>query len=260
MQSPFPGMDPFLEDPSGWGDVHFSLISVIREQLAEVVSPHFFVGVERRVYIVAPDDGERIQTIIPDVYLFSTPSPEPYQTATAQITIPTLVEPIFPLEVREHYLDIRDAKSRKVVTTIELLSPANKTPGTVSFQAFQEKRQQIMRAPVNWIEIDLLREGERLQEVAEKSDYYVLLKRAKRPVPYEAWLFDLRDTLPTISVPLQRPFADVPLDLQAAFNTMYGRAHYADAVEYTAAVPRPPLGVADARWVQNQIKAWTAAR
>lgn len=66
MLSPFPGMDPFLlEDPTGWGDVHSSLIGAIREQLAEAVSPHFFVGVERRVYIVSPDEERPLQTIVP---------------------------------------------------------------------------------------------------------------------------------------------------------------------------------------------------
>ena len=30
MPSPFPGMDPFLEDPSFWPDVHLNLIAEIQ--------------------------------------------------------------------------------------------------------------------------------------------------------------------------------------------------------------------------------------
>ena len=30
MPSPFPGMDPYLEDPHGWPDVHHEVISGIR--------------------------------------------------------------------------------------------------------------------------------------------------------------------------------------------------------------------------------------
>ena len=34
MPSPFPGMDPYLENPSLWPDVHHMLISSYREMLA----------------------------------------------------------------------------------------------------------------------------------------------------------------------------------------------------------------------------------
>jgi hypothetical protein len=259
MLSPFPGMDPFLEDPAGWGDVHFSLIGAIREQLAEAVSPHFFVGVERRVYIVSPDEERPSQTVVPDVYLISTPSPEHYGSLAAQITMPLLIEPELPFEVREHYLEIRDVKNRQVVTTIELLSPGNKTPGNEAYNTFKAKRQTVTHTPVHWIEIDLLRAGERLKEVAGKSDYYTLLKRGNGPVPYEVWLFNLRDRLPTIAVPLRPPFADVPLDLQTAFETMYQRAHYADAVDYEEFIPLPRLRSEDASWVEEQVQKWLAA-
>jgi hypothetical protein len=253
-------MDPFLEDPAGWGDVHFSLIGAVREQLAEAVSPHFFVGVERRVYIVSPDDEQTTQTIVPDVYLVSTPSPEQYGALAAEITMPLLIEPQLPFEVREHYLEIRDVKNRQVVTTIELLSPGNKIPGNEAYKAFKEKREEVRYTPVHWIEIDLLRAGERLKEVAGKSNYYALLKRGRGPRPYEVWLFNLRDRLPTIAVPLRPPFADVPLNLQTAFETMYQRAHYADALDYEESIPLPRLQSADAAWVEEQVQTWLAAR
>ena len=33
MESPFPGMDPYLEEPSFWPDVHHELIATIRDQI-----------------------------------------------------------------------------------------------------------------------------------------------------------------------------------------------------------------------------------
>jgi len=33
MELPFPGMDPYLERPSLWPDVHASLISAARDQI-----------------------------------------------------------------------------------------------------------------------------------------------------------------------------------------------------------------------------------
>src|SRR6266567_8034467 len=33
MPSPFPGMDPYLEQPASWSQVHFKLISQIQDEL-----------------------------------------------------------------------------------------------------------------------------------------------------------------------------------------------------------------------------------
>ena len=68
MFSPFPGMDPFLEDQAEWSSMHTRLITSISDHLADIVSPDFFVKIEQRVYIISPDSLER-QPIVPDVYL-----------------------------------------------------------------------------------------------------------------------------------------------------------------------------------------------
>jgi len=122
-----------------------------------------------------------------------------------------------------------------------------------------KKRKATLSSNTHWIEIDLLREGERPEEVAGKSDYYALLHRAGQ-LPYEVWFFDLRDQVPTIAVPLRPPFADVPLDLQAAFDTTYARAHYADTVNYGAPIPLPRLRPADETWAKTRVQEWLAAR
>jgi hypothetical protein len=38
MPSPFPGMDPFLEDPMYWPDVHHRLITAIGDELAGLIT------------------------------------------------------------------------------------------------------------------------------------------------------------------------------------------------------------------------------
>jgi hypothetical protein len=65
MKSPFPGMDPFLEDKVEWPSVHAWLIVEISNQLAEAVAPDFFVRIEQRVYIVSEDDALERQPIVP---------------------------------------------------------------------------------------------------------------------------------------------------------------------------------------------------
>jgi hypothetical protein len=66
MQSPFPGMDPYLESPSLWPDVHHGLLSVAREFLNRRLRPQYHVRVEERVYISDENDPGR-KAIVPDL-------------------------------------------------------------------------------------------------------------------------------------------------------------------------------------------------
>lgn len=67
MPSPFPDMDPFLEDPMYWPDVHASLINAIRDELVADLSPDFFVRIEERVYITHSTEDPGYAALIPDV-------------------------------------------------------------------------------------------------------------------------------------------------------------------------------------------------
>jgi len=41
MPSPFPGMDPYLETPDLWADVHHGLIGQIQAALTPRIKPHY---------------------------------------------------------------------------------------------------------------------------------------------------------------------------------------------------------------------------
>jgi len=51
MPSPFPGMNPFLENPAVWPDFHLRMISMIGELLAPQLSPRYVVRAEAQLYI-----------------------------------------------------------------------------------------------------------------------------------------------------------------------------------------------------------------
>lgn len=259
MSSPFPGMDPFLESPIGWGGVHSRLINSISDYLAELVSPNFIVDIEERVYITTLGDPEK-WPIVPDVYVVSGPLAGHPGPAAGSITAPTLIEPLYDVEIRDRFIEIVDARNREVVATLEVLSPYNKSSGTPGREAFLHKCKKVMASKTHWIEIDLLRAGERPRELSGKSDYYALLKRGGTPGPYEVWYFDVRDRMPTIAVPLRPPFEDVPLNLQAVFENTYARGHYAESTDYSDNPPLPRLRPADAAWVQERVREWLAAR
>lgn len=262
MDSPFPGMDPFLEEPSGWTGVHHWLISVLGEMLIAQVAPHYSVKIEERVYIADDDDPDTRQQVAPDIFLVQRPSPLASQVATTATATPaTIIERLPPaLEVRDRYLTIYDRRSRELVATIEVLSPWNKARGTRGSREFLAKREAVFSTRTHWVEIDLLRAGERPEEVVGQSDYYALLRRGNGGGRLEVWYVDLRDSLPRIIVPLRDPHPDVVLDLQAAFATIYARARYAEDVDDTRPVPPPPLRPADAAWVAQCIARWRADR
>lgn len=258
MPSPFPGMDPFLEDPAKWGGVHQRLIVSISDYLGDVLSPHFVAWIEERVYIIRPDELER-GVIVPDVYLVRRPDAGERAPSAGVITAPTLVEPIYDPVIHDYFIEIRDTASQELITTLEVLSPSNKTPNSQGREAFLHKRSTVRSSGVHWIEIDLLRAGERPPAVDRGHDYYVLLKRGRPLAPNEIWFFDLPDRLPTVAVPLCPPFEDVPLDLQIMVDTVYARGHYADGIDYTRSVPPPRLRPADAAWAAERVRAWQAA-
>src|SRR5471030_1912979 len=69
MQSSFPGMDPYLEDPGGWTGVHDGLIARLRTELNRRLGPAFVADAGTSVYVVAADEQ---RWIFPDIYVIET--------------------------------------------------------------------------------------------------------------------------------------------------------------------------------------------
>jgi hypothetical protein len=53
-------MDPYLEHPTLWPDVHNGLVAAIRDALGPLVAPRYIVALERRVYLFSMGDLELI--------------------------------------------------------------------------------------------------------------------------------------------------------------------------------------------------------
>lgn len=262
MASPFPGMDPFLEELSGWPDVHASLLPGIREQLAPLVAPQYYVRIEERIYLTDPEADPGYRSLVPDVIVKRQPGPGEAPRArqgAGAITAPVVIEEILDPEIHDRYIEIREARSHEIVTAIELLSPANKVVGSRGRQALEDKRAQLLQGGASWLEIDLLRAGERGPQLSGRSDYCVRLQRAGQRGAL-VWFVGLRDPLSTVAVPLRPPHEDVPLDLQKVLSETYDRARYADSTDYTRPVPPPPLSVTDAAWVKRTVEAWHNAK
>ena len=66
MPTPFPGMDPYLEHPDMWHDVHHGLIAILAgRSWRRRLRPRYRVKVEARTYLAEPDKPTFIG--VPDV-------------------------------------------------------------------------------------------------------------------------------------------------------------------------------------------------
>ena len=120
MPSPFPGMDPFIEDQE-WEDFHSTFNTVMREALAPGVEPRYIVRVERRVYVEHGLEAED-QVRWADVSVLWSGTEAPVAVATPAMAGTSLmpVECLLPgpQERRETYLVIREIPSMEIVTVI----------------------------------------------------------------------------------------------------------------------------------------------
>lgn len=260
MPSPFPGMNPYLEQPSVWEDFHLAFANQIRDSLAAQVRPNFLVKLEERVFIHEPSSDERRRLLgKPDVAIFGN-SLQPStatSTATTPVTpLPNMVQSVIAriadADMERHaYIEILDRQSRQLVTMIEVLSPSNKRFGPDREQ-YLMKRTAVMFSSASIVEIDLLRGGPRLPlEDLPTCDYCVSVYRKSQWPEVEAWPIALRSELPVIPVPLKGDFPDAQLDLKALLDRVYDAAGYEDYLYESP--PEPPLEPADALWAQTFV-------
>lgn len=250
MPSPFPGMDPYLEDPAIWSGVHAALLAAIFERLGPAVRPKYAVRYEERVYVTSEEDpGYRV--IVPDLRVIeSRPSAAlPTGTHAIAITEPLRVE-LAEDEIHERSLIVLDLRDRAIVTAIELLSPTNKVLNSFGRESFLKKRREVLAGGANWLEIDLLRDGVRTAFLPRvpQTEYQAYLSRAGKRREGFVWPMRLQERLPVLAVPLRGTDPDVPLDLQAALNAVIERGSYDLETNYQAD-PIPPLTPAQAAWV-----------
>lgn len=239
MPSPFPGMDPYLEGEL-WQEFHETLASAIRAQLMPRLAPKYVALLAKRYVLDRPALGISVARV----------------RASAQgggIATPTVELPSFP-EVPQISVEIRDVAERRLVTAIEILSPANKHGDGA--REYQERRTDLLRTQAHLLELDLLRQGLRIPLAGEPppAPYYVYLSRWQRRPFTEVWATGLRERLPTVPVPLLSPDPDVPLDLQAAIDGCFQLVGYERLLPYAEPPPPPDLKAADAAWVDATLR------
>jgi len=256
QESPFPGMDPYLE--KYWGEVHQRLITYACDQLQTQLPGNLRARMEERVYV--EDEIARRRDLYPDVRIVERPA---LASAKTGQTVALAEEPLIieiPNEpITEGFIEIIDVGSgNKVVTVIEVLSPDNKRRGK-GRQLYRQKQRELRKGKVSLVEIDLLRKGPRVLTLppgqippSHRTTYQVCAVRGWKPLAVEVYRAPLQERLPTIHIPLRKTDPDAALNLQSLIEQAYRNGRY-DDIDYRKQ-PEPPLDGDAAAWSDELLR------
>ena len=266
MTSPFPGMDPYIEACGLWGDFHSHLIERIHEALAGAVPERYVVRTGERTYLVLVGaEGKDRHPFVPDVRVFEAPPRGGRKEPSGRAAVaeppagarPVPMRPFVEEEFRETFVEIRDTeRDDRLVTCIEVLSPSNKCPNTAGWELYQRKRQGLLLGEAHFVEIDLLRGGQRMPMLDPwpAGPYLLMVARARQVPRCLTWPASFRSPLPPIDVPLLRPDPDVTLNLQPLIEAIYVRSRYDRSIDYARPL-KPRLRGEEAAWVAERLRA-----
>lgn len=222
MASPFPGMDPYLEDDKRWPAFQPLLVHSLYQMLLPGLMDRYRARVGERLY------------------------------ASEQALFTSIVRE----EHKECFVEVRQRSDGRLITLIEVISPANKLTSEGRRQ-YLERRAEVRGLNAHLVEIDLVLQGKTLIEYAKDSsptwDYAVVVTRWTHPDRYEIYSATMPKRLPRFRVPLASDDRDTVLDLQAAVGRAYDQGDFAKLIDYTRD-PATQLSDENRRWLDEHLK------
>jgi hypothetical protein len=223
MPSPFPGMDPYLEDPALWPAFQHDLLACLYQ-------------------ILLPGLVDRYR--------------DPYEDRYRPLVSKRCYDSDELGEQSEEMIEIRSRGDNKLVTLLEVVSPANKTT-PAGRAAYLAKRKEARDEHAGIVEIDLVLQGQPTlpysREGLPEFDYSVSVTRATAPDRYEIYTAKLQKRLPKFKLPLAPNDRDTLLDLQAAFTRAYELGEFGTKINYDAD-PSVRLKEEDERWSDTLLR------
>jgi hypothetical protein len=256
-------MDPYLEDPKIWPDVHDRLAFQISVLLNRTLPTRYFAQLGAREEVSLVDD-DRLGYRVPDVAIHDRAGSTGTAVATEHDTDAGVELEIF-ITAKTNYVEIVDSEGRNVVTIIEVLSPVNKTG--MGRDEFAARRAHILQSHSSYVEIDLLRSGDRTwpppfpQTATEthqpRPEYAAVISRAWQRMPsfhIRMHPIYLQRRLPRLGIPLVREESPVMLDLQAVFDQVYDDGPYRRGAVHYDRPPRISLSPEQNLWAEECLK------
>jgi hypothetical protein len=262
MPSPFPGMDPWLERPMVFPDLHNSLITYLKAALNAVLPSGYLVSAANRLWVDVESRRE------PDVSVFAADSlPVGDGGAVAGLLTAGLLtietDEVLSDPIEEPYLEIISDEDDRLVTAIEVVSLSNKKPGEGGRISYQQKQGEYRASGVNLVEIDLLRSGPhttavpeaRLRAVSGQFEYHVCVTLANSPNRYFVAPIRLTGPLPAIPIPLDRGIKPVTINLQTVFDRCFDEGGFARLAKYDRQACTPPLSPEHQSWAEGVLRS-----
>jgi hypothetical protein len=163
MPSPFPGLDPFIEEQYRWHSFHTTFIVACCASLNRDLPANYYADMDRRQILEPPDP--------PGIVSLDHPT--------------------------QKFIEIRNLPDRALVTTIELLLATNKSAGD-DREDYLARRAGRLRHGVNTVDLDLLLAGQpdvsldlqaAFTHVYDRNRYAMII-RCDQPLSY---IFDEAD-------------------------------------------------------------------
>ena len=222
MPSPFPGMDPYLEEETIWPVFQHHLVLCLYQILLPGLVDRYRARVGQRHY------------------------------ATEQALFTSIIRE----EHHEDFIEIRQRSDGKLVTLLDIASPTNRTSSS-GRQAYLDTRGDGRTGGANLVEIDLVLQGQPMLDYSRENlpdwDYAVTVTRATQPERHEIYTATLQKRLPRFRLPLAGDDRDTVLDLHTAFNRCYDQGGFAAHIDYQRD-PATTLADEDRRWLQGLLK------
>ena len=262
MMSPFPGMDPYLEDPIWWPGVHNRIITYLSGALNRELPPTYVANIEERLYV-----AETERQIISDLTVSRRvveSSVRPLRGGAAlmdRVAAPEILTLVTDDPQKETYIQIQEPRGGTVIAVIEVLSYSNKSSDNEGRRLYLNKQQEVLHSSAHLLEIDLLRAGRHTVSAPlgpmeirfQHWDYLICLSRGFNRHRFETWPLSLRKPLPVIWLPLKLENEGVAVDLQTVLNRVFDEGAYDRILDYTCP-PFTPLRREDALWADRLLR------
>jgi len=224
MASPFPGMDPYLEVDTLWFSFQHQLVHSLYQILLPGLMDRYRARVAQRHYV------------------------------NEQALFTSVVRE----EHHEQFIEIRQRSDGKLVTLVDVVSPANKaTPAGRT--AYLDKRREGKNGNSNLVEIDLILQGQPMLDYSREGlpdwDYAVTVTRSTQPERYEIYTATLEKRLPRFRLPLAGDDRDTVVDLQTAFTRAFDQGNFAEQIDYQKN-PAAPLSIDHKKWLDGKMRDW----
>jgi hypothetical protein len=215
-------MDPYLEDEKLWPAFQHQLVMSLYQMLLPGLVDRYRARVGQRTYVT-------------EQVLFTSITREQHQ---------------------EEYIEIRQRTDSRLVTLVDVVSPANKMT-TVGRPAYLDKRREAKTHGAGLVEIDLVLQGQPTLDYSRDGlpdwDYAVTVTRATQPERYEIYTATLQKRLPRFRLPLATDDRDTVLDLQAAFVRCYEQGGFESKIAYQRD-PVTTMTDDDRKWLDELLK------